>query len=240
MPPNGTKVDGWAGPCLLPESLKPHLVLDFDTAQHDFYSAAQAALGWPHDLSELKAKPVAPASATPPALHRGQVQAQLRAPCSKDDTKRQRKAWLSNEGRQALERVYQRFVREVVLPHFGCDILYQAAPIWRCVLPGSVAPCAPHCYSCDRAGAARFDACDDGYFLREQRCDACAAGCRDCTSERPADCARCFFFYRLALAAIIQPRQPQGQPAAAAQGAAVAGRRPTNPSEQQPSRGPAG
>ncbi len=146
MPPNGSEVEGWAGPCLLPESLKPHLVMRYDTTRHDFYAAAQAALAWHGDLADLEHKSLMPAAATPPPLHRAQVQARLATPCaSKEEAKQQRKMWLSNEGRRMLEHVYHRFVREVVLPHFGCDILYQAQPVWRCVLPGSVPPCAPHC-----------------------------------------------------------------------------------------------
>merc|ERR1719181_356049 len=41
---------------------------------------------------------------------------------------------------------YWNFVSDVELPQFdGCDLLVQSVPVLRVVLPGSVAPCQPHC-----------------------------------------------------------------------------------------------
>ena len=105
----------------------------------------QAALGWPHELSRLHEKPVEAASSTPPSLHRGQIQARMSGSAGRDEAKQQKSAWLQhNDGYKQLLEVFRKFVREVILPHLGCDVLFQAVPVLRCVLPGSVAPCQPH------------------------------------------------------------------------------------------------
>ena len=141
----GSEVDGWQTPCLLDKSLLVHHVLRYDTAKFDFRSAVQAALGWPHELSRLHEKPVEAASSTPPSLHRGQIQARMSGSAGRDEAKQQKSAWLQhNDGYRQLLEVFRKFVREVILPHLGCDVLFQAVPVLRCVLPGSVAPCQPH------------------------------------------------------------------------------------------------
>ena len=141
----GSEVDGWQTPCLLDKSLLVHHVLRYDTAKFDFRSAVQAALGWPHELSRLHEKPVEAASSTPPSLHRGQIQARMSGSAGRDEAKQQKSAWLQhNDGYKQLLAVFRKFVREVILPHLGGDVLFQAVPVLRCVLPGSVAPCQPH------------------------------------------------------------------------------------------------
>ena len=141
----GSEVDGWQTPCLLDASLLVHHVLRYDTAKFDFRAAVQAALGWPHELSRLHEKPVEAASTTPPSLHRGQIQARMSGSAGRDEAKQQKSAWLQhNDGYKQLLETFRKFVREVILPHLGCDVLFQAVPVLRCVLPGSVAPCQPH------------------------------------------------------------------------------------------------
>jgi hypothetical protein len=145
-----SRVDGWAGPCLLPEALVPHHIVHYDAECHQLRAAASSALAWDADdeweLEQLHKKPITDAAKTAPALHRAQVQACLAKAATLDERKRQKKAFRRHVGWRAFCDAYHTFVREVVLPQFGgCDLLVQSEPVLRCVLPGSVAPCQPHC-----------------------------------------------------------------------------------------------
>lgn len=129
----------------------------YDGRRYDFRRAAVMALSPAADgaepivrlLQRQRSLPATDPAETAPALHRARVQSRLpTAPASKEATKRQQRAWRANEGWREFVAVYERFVREWVLPQFGgADLLYQAQPVLRVVLPGSVPPCRPHCDS---------------------------------------------------------------------------------------------
>lgn len=128
--------DDWAGACLLPEEMQAEKKMRYDVATFGFKSLAFAVLG--------------DCAAPSPPLRRAMVQAKQRSeeiqPSSqKVQAWRQTREWKHSAEWAAFHDLYQRFVEEWVMPQFGCDLLVQAEPVLRCVLPGSVAPCKPHC-----------------------------------------------------------------------------------------------
>ena len=133
MGKSGSLRDDWAGPCLLTEEMRTMVKLRYDVRSFDFAKAAHAALGNPLQPS--------------PPLRRALVQArQLSANQCTESTWRQARTWKQSEEWTTFQRLYERFVEEWIMPQFGgSDLLVQAEPVLRCVLPGSVSPCKPHC-----------------------------------------------------------------------------------------------
>ena len=116
----------------------------YDMHAYDFVAAAEAYLG-SRDLARLHAsEPQSPAE-TPPTLQRAQVQAQLARAPNKHEKAQARKRFKFSAAWEEFVALYRRFVHEVIVPQWGVDLLYQASPVLRVVLPGSVAPCKPHC-----------------------------------------------------------------------------------------------
>ena len=144
----GSELEGWAHPCGLDAELLRQRTLSFSQDEFGFTAAAESILG-SSDLSNLHRAPVLPPQQTPPALRRGQIQAQLGSTVSKAERKDARNHAVrferTEEWRQFMD-VYKRFIHEWVVPHVGnVPVLYQRKPILRVVLPGSVAPTQPHC-----------------------------------------------------------------------------------------------
>lgn len=135
----GSLVDGWAGPCKLSEATRKRVLLRYDDTHFGLAAAARAAIGRPSD------------AALSPPLHRALVQAQPRrdASGSTSETPIQppvsSREWRLGDGWRQLSRAYDALIQQWVLPQFGCDLLVQSEPVLRLVLPGSVAPCNPHC-----------------------------------------------------------------------------------------------
>lgn len=78
------------------------------------------------------------------------------------------------------------------------------------------APCSANCYSCDREGPGKCDACHSGFYMFRadadadaaeadiwqrarprvfEGCRACSENCKRCHGDKPADCEACLFFY---------------------------------------------
>lgn len=147
----GSEVEGWAGPCALSAELLAQQTLPYDQGLFDFVGAAERILG--RTLGQLHELPAAPWEETAPALRRGQIQARKGAPVRKAERKAARnhaKAFERTDEWQRFVDLYRRFVVEWVAPQFEPDfgaepLLYQAKPILRVVMPGSVAPTRLHC-----------------------------------------------------------------------------------------------
>ena len=122
----GSLRDDWSGPCLLPPELCKQAKLRYSMKSFDFARAARAALG-------SSSKPS-------PALARALVQARRGR---EELTRRKVKDWKQSAEWLEFLQLYERFLVEWVVPQFGCDVLVQAEPVRRIVLPGSVAPCKP-------------------------------------------------------------------------------------------------
>ena len=136
MPKAASLVDGWAGPCLLSEDQLRQKRLRYDCQRYPFQAAAMAAIFGKRSLDGSSL----PSSPSPP-LHRALVQAHRKpaaAPASAQ-------AFRQSDEWRAFLKLYDRFVEDWVLPQFECDCLVQCEPVLRAVLPGSVAPCKPHC-----------------------------------------------------------------------------------------------
>ena len=143
----GSTVDGWAGPCLLPKELLAQRCLSYDAATFDLVGAASAVLGLEGvRLGEAHTLEPAEPSETPPQLQQAQVQARMvRAPDSKERGVARRR-FKNSAAWQNFLALYRKFVHEWVVPQFGgVELLYQASPVLRVVMPGSVPPCKPHC-----------------------------------------------------------------------------------------------
>lgn len=140
----GSSVSGWAGECALSAEQRTQRTLAYDARAYDFVGAAEAYLGFA-SLSQLHRAPPAPPKETPPALQRAQVQARVaRAPTTQERAIA-RKRFKASAAWDEFLSCYRRFIHEVIVPQWGVDLLYQAVPVLRVVLPGSVAPCKPHC-----------------------------------------------------------------------------------------------
>jgi hypothetical protein len=82
----------------------------------------------------------------PPMIYRARVQASLSpgtGSLPKDVKKALWRTW-KPPSYEAFLAVYRRVITEFVLPQFEEDVLYQAYPILRVVMPGSVAPIKIH------------------------------------------------------------------------------------------------
>ena len=116
----------------------------YDLNEYNFVAAAEAYIG-STDLARLHTRePLSPAE-TPPTLQRAQVQAQLARAPDRREKAAARKRFKFSAAWDDFVALYRRFVHEVILEQWGVDLLYQASPVLRVVLPGSVAPCKPHC-----------------------------------------------------------------------------------------------
>ncbi|KAL1522909.1 hypothetical protein AB1Y20_017874 [Prymnesium parvum] len=140
----GSSVDGWASDCRLTAAQRAQRASRYDTTAYDFVGAASAYLGAPL-LAQIHLLPPPPAAATPPPLLRALVQARaVPAPprAARDAARKRARRSVTWE---ALLSLYRRFIEEVIMREWRVDLLYQAVPVLRVVLPGSVAPCKPHC-----------------------------------------------------------------------------------------------
>lgn len=156
----GSRVDGWAPPCELDEEMRTQKVLCYDVDAFDFTYAVAAYLtatsssllaGSEHlmptscRLDQLHKLECQLPQETAPQLQRAQVQARLSRAANNAEKAHARKAFKCSAEWTALCDLYRRFVRDWALPQFGFDLLYQATPVLRVVMPGSVPPCKPHC-----------------------------------------------------------------------------------------------
>jgi hypothetical protein len=141
----GSRVEGWAPPCKLDPAALQQQVLSYDTKEIDLVHAAEAYLGGTVPLGQLHKREPTPPAETPPTLQRALVQARLSRAPNRVERATARRLFKASAAWIEFVHLYRQFVHEYVLPRWGCDLLYQATPVLRVVLPGSVAPCQPHC-----------------------------------------------------------------------------------------------
>eukprot|EP00966_Prymnesium_polylepis_P189677 4394875-Prymnesium_polylepis.1 len=140
----GSAVDGWALPCSLEPCRLEQEVQRYNLEQYDWVAAAEDYLGV-SGLGKIHEQAPSPPGETPPTLQRAQVQAQLARAPTRQEKADARRLFKFSAAWDSFLALYRRFIHEVIVPQWGVDLLYQATPVLRVVLPGSVAPCKPHC-----------------------------------------------------------------------------------------------
>ena len=243
------KDDGWRQlPCRLPPEVLERQHLRYDTTRFNFRRAMlQALTGDASEhpeggegcclmqllLAQSRAVPPNPAIIAP-CLYKARVQARLpNCPMTKAANKQQQRAWKANAGWHCFCSVYERFIREWVLPQMGgVDLLYQAQPTLRIVLPGSVAPCKPHAdadyyhdpnelnfwvsltHVCGAASLWCESAPGAADFVPLESAYGCAVRfygnrCRHFTVENCSGVARCSFDFRVVPAHLFHQSKEQ-------------------------------